>query len=79
MDIKPVSEWYQMTPGVENLSLDLQRLENCQRALRNAGTVYNLAADMGGMGFIENNKALCMLSVLIYDEMSARVPRTKAS
>jgi len=65
VDIKPVSEWYQVTPGVENLTLDLQRLENCQRALRNAGTVYNLAADMGGMGFIENNKALCMLSVLI--------------
>jgi len=65
VDIKPVSEWYQVTPGVENLSMDLQRLENCQRALRNAGTVYNLAADMGGMGFIENNKALCMLSVLI--------------
>ena len=65
VDIKPVSEWYQVIPGVENLSMDLQRLENCQRALRNAGTVYNLAADMGGMGFIENNKALCMLSVLI--------------
>ena len=65
VDIKPLSEWYQVTPGVENLSVDLQRLENCQRALRNAGTVYNLAADMGGMGFIENNKALCMLSVLI--------------
>ena len=65
VDIKPISEWYQVTPGVENLCLDLQRLENCQRALRNAGTVYNLAADMGGMGFIENNKALCMLSVLI--------------
>jgi len=65
VDIKPVSEWYQAVAGVENLSLDLQRLENCQRALKNAGTVYNLAADMGGMGFIENNKALCMLSVLI--------------
>jgi len=65
VDIKPVSEWYQAVAGVENLSLDLQRLENCQRALKNAGTVYNLAADMGGMGFIESNKALCMLSVLI--------------
>jgi len=65
VDIKPVNEWYQAVAGVENLSLDLQRLENCQRALKKAGTVYNLAADMGGMGFIENNKALCMLSVLI--------------
>jgi nucleoside-diphosphate-sugar epimerase len=45
--------------------LDLQRREACEQALKGARTVYNLAADMGGMGFIENNKALCMLSVLI--------------
>jgi nucleoside-diphosphate-sugar epimerase len=60
-----VHQWYQRTDGVENLSLDLQRLDACRSAVRDAGTVYNLAADMGGMGFIENNKALCMLSVLI--------------
>jgi nucleoside-diphosphate-sugar epimerase len=65
IDIKPLSQWYQLVPGVENLSLDLQRLENCRRAVDGSHTVYNLAADMGGMGFIENNKALCMLSVLI--------------
>jgi nucleoside-diphosphate-sugar epimerase len=45
--------------------LDLQKMESCQKAVEGASEVYNLAADMGGMGFIENNKALCMLSVLI--------------
>lgn len=65
VDIKPLDEWYQKFPGVENLQLDLQEKEACQKALRGAAAVYNLAADMGGMGFIENNRALCMLSVLI--------------
>src|ERR1700722_11513467 len=65
VDIKPLSDWYQIIPGVENLVLDLQRREACEQALKDARIVYNLAADMGGMGFIENNRALCMLSVLI--------------
>jgi len=65
VDSKPQDSWWQLFPEVENLQLDLQLRENCQRALRDASEVYNLAADMGGMGFIENNKALCMLSVLI--------------
>src|SRR5262245_35146031 len=65
VDVKPLDEWYQRFPAVENLRLDLQLLEDCQTALRDAAIVYNLAADMGGMGFIENNRALCMLSVLI--------------
>ncbi|HTA28827.1 MAG TPA: NAD-dependent epimerase/dehydratase family protein, partial [Candidatus Cybelea sp.] len=62
VDIKPLADWYQITPGVENLVLDLQRREACEQALKDARMVYNLAADMGGMGFIENNRALCMLS-----------------
>ena len=65
VDLKPLDEWFQLFPEVENLSLDLQGKAACDTALRDAQTVYNLAADMGGMGFIENNKALCMLSVLI--------------
>jgi nucleoside-diphosphate-sugar epimerase len=65
VDLKPLSEWYQKFPGVENLRLDLQEKAACEKALKGAHTVYNLAADMGGMGFIENNRALCMLSVLI--------------
>jgi nucleoside-diphosphate-sugar epimerase len=65
VDLKPFDEWYQLFPNVENLQLDLSRKEDCDKALKEAKVVYNLAADMGGMGFIENNRALCMLSVLI--------------
>jgi nucleoside-diphosphate-sugar epimerase len=65
VDVKPLEEWYQPSPQVENLQLNLQESEDCVVALRGADLVYNLAADMGGMGFIENNRALCMLSVLI--------------
>jgi nucleoside-diphosphate-sugar epimerase len=65
VDIKPFEEWFQRLPEAENLRLDLSLRESCLTALAGAGTVYNLAADMGGMGFIEANKALCMLSVLI--------------
>ncbi len=65
VDCKPLHSWWQVFPEVENLQLDLQIRANCDEALRGATDVYNLAADMGGMGFIENNKALCMLSVLI--------------
>ena len=65
VDIKPFDEWFQRFPEVENLQLDLQDKPACDKAMKDAVVVYNLAADMGGMGFIENNKALCMLSVLI--------------
>jgi GDP-D-mannose 3',5'-epimerase len=65
VDLKPQGEWYQRFPEVENLVLDLLDRDNCLQALQGADHCFNLAADMGGMGFIENNKALCMLSVLI--------------
>jgi nucleoside-diphosphate-sugar epimerase len=65
VDLKPFDDWYQHTPGAETLQLDLQNREACRIAVRDAALVYNLAADMGGMGFIEHNRALCMLSVLI--------------
>lgn len=65
VDIKPREEWYQIFDDVENLTLDLNLRENCEVAAEGAGEIYNLAANMGGMGFIEANKALCMLSVLI--------------
>ena len=64
VDVKPLEEWYQQSPGVENLSLDLSEKDNCYTAADGVQIVFQLAADMGGMGFIENNKALCMLSVL---------------
>jgi nucleoside-diphosphate-sugar epimerase len=65
VDIKPLTRWYQITPGVENFVLDLKKKENCYQALNGHEEVFNLAADMGGMGFIETHKAACMLSVLI--------------
>ena len=69
VDIKPVDEWYQHFDDVENLQLDLQDKDNCYRTCDGAAEIYQLAADMGGMGFIENNRALCMLSVLINTHM----------
>jgi len=65
VDLKPLDEWYQVHETAENLRLDLSEKQACARATENVSQIYNLAADMGGMGFIENNKALCMLSVLI--------------
>ena len=65
VDVKPFDEWYQCFDDVENLRLDLNLKPDCETAVRGAADVYNLACNMGGMGFIENNRALCMLSVLI--------------
>jgi len=69
VDKKPVEEWYFRSSNAENLVVDLQLAESCDRVTKGVVQVYNLAADMGGMGFIENNKALCMLSVLINTHM----------
>jgi len=65
IDKKPLPEWYQRVSGVENLSMDLSLLENCKRAVEGAVEVYNLAADMGGMGFIERFRVECLRSILI--------------
>jgi GDP-D-mannose 3',5'-epimerase len=65
VDVKNFEDWYQVHDGVENRVLDLKSNEACKLATYETDYVFNLAADMGGMGFIENNKALCMLSVLI--------------
>lgn len=79
VDVKPLDQWYQKAPEVENLSLDLQDKSNCYAAAEGIQIVFQLAADMGGMGFIENNKALCMLSVLTNTHMlmAARDNRVK--
>ncbi len=69
IDIKPRDDWYQSSREVENRVLDLREREACKEAVKGASVVLNLAADMGGMGFIENNKALCMLSVLVNTHM----------
>ena len=65
VDCKPLDAWYQHPPGVEAVRDDLSDPAACRRAVRGVDTVYNLAADMGGMGFIETHKVECMLSVLI--------------
>jgi GDP-D-mannose 3', 5'-epimerase len=65
VDIKPFDEWYQVLEGVDNRVADLRSLEACRDAVRGVKQVYNLACDMGGMGFIEANRAVCMISVLI--------------
>src|SRR5688572_13256551 len=64
VDIKPFDEWFQRLPQADNRQLDLRRLDACAEAAHGARQIYNLAADMGGMGFIETHKAECMLSVL---------------
>ena len=69
VDVKPLEQWYQKFDDVENLCLDLNDKVNCEIAAKDAEDIYNLAANMGGMGFIEKNKALCMLSVLINTHM----------
>jgi nucleoside-diphosphate-sugar epimerase len=65
VDVKPLDEWHQVFPDVQNTRGNLELLDDCRRAVEGADIVFNLAADMGGMGFIESNKALCMLSVLV--------------
>ena len=65
VDVKPMEEWYQVLPECDNRVLDLNLLDACHEAVEGRDSVYNLACNMGGMGFIENNKGLCMLSVLI--------------
>jgi GDP-D-mannose 3',5'-epimerase len=69
VDIKPLKDWHQRSDGVENLTLDLRDRHSCLTAATGASIVYQLAADMGGMGFIEKNKALCMLNVLTNTHM----------
>jgi GDP-D-mannose 3', 5'-epimerase len=69
IDKKPLYDWYQVTPGVESLCMDLSNEPNCVRACEGAKEVYNLAADMGGMGFIERFRIECLRSVLINTHM----------
>ena len=65
VDRKPLPEWYQRVPGVECLSMDLSEKENAIRAVQGAVEIYNFAADMGGMGFIEHFRVECLRSILI--------------
>ncbi|MBI4887713.1 MAG: NAD-dependent epimerase/dehydratase family protein [Acidobacteria bacterium] len=69
VDIKPFDEWFQRSPEIDSRRLDLRGRDACLEAVAGARQVYNLASDMGGMGFIETHKAECMLSVLINTHM----------
>jgi len=69
VDVKPLDQWYQVHDGAQNVQADLSRREDAYAQTDGAREVYMLAADMGGMGFIENNKALCMLTVLTSTHM----------
>ncbi len=69
VDIRPVQDWYQVLPQAENIQRDLRDRSACHEVTESAGFVFNLAADMGGMGFIETHKADCMISVLINTHM----------
>jgi GDP-D-mannose 3',5'-epimerase len=69
IDKKPLPEWYQIVPGVESLCMDLSEKENAVRAVQGAVEVYNLAADMGGMGFIERFRIECLRSILVNTHM----------
>lgn len=69
VDKKPLYEWYLHVPGVHNLCLDVSEAKNCERVCEGAVEVYNLAADMGGMGFIERFRVECLRSILINTHM----------
>ena len=79
VDIKPLSDWYQVFPDASNASKDLSLLDNCTESAVGIDEIYNLAADMGGMGFIENNKAACMLTVLINTHLLTAAKINKVS
>src|ERR1043166_9577034 len=69
VDLKPLDQWYQVCDDVENRVLDLRERSACDVAAHGARSIFNLAADMGGMGFIELHKAECMITVLINTHM----------
>ncbi len=69
VDKKPLCDWYQRIPGSECICLDVSKEENCRRVCEEATEVYNLAADMGGMGFIEKFRIECLRSILINTNM----------
>ena len=78
VDVKPLGQWYQRFADVDNRVLDLRQREACLEAAKDAQQIYNLASDMGGMGFIETHKAECMISVLINTHMLMAARAVKA-
>jgi len=79
VDVKEQGEWHQVHDAAENIVADCSDPVDAHKIADGTDEIYNLAADMGGMGFIENNKAECMLSVLTSTNMlvAARDAGTK--
>ena len=77
-DIKPTENWFQLSDKTKNFSLDLKNFDNCLKVTDGVESIFNLACNMGGMGFIENNKAECMLSVLITTNLLRAAVESKA-
>ena len=79
VDVKPKEDWYQLHADADNLTLDLRNPDDCRRAVRGIDVVINLAADMGGMGYIEAHRAKCMISVLINTNLLCAAQDAKVS
>ena len=79
IDIKPLQDWFQISDAAESRSLDLSLKENCETAVDSCDHIYNFAADMGGIGFIEQNKSNCMLNVLINTHLLMAARRSQPS
>ena len=79
IDRKPLPDWYLRVPGVESISMDLSHEQNAIDAVKGAVEVYNLAADMGGMGFIENFRVECLRSILVNTHLTEASYRAGAS
>lgn len=72
VDIKPLEDWYQVHEGAQNWDRhDLRYQDLCEVACANMEQVYHLASDMGGMGYIESNRAACSLNVILDANMLA--------
>ena len=79
VDVKPMDRWFQTPEGVETSQADLHDLQAARLAVRDRQVIFNFAADMGGMGFIEANKAACMTSVLINTNLLFAMEKTPES
>ena len=77
IDIKPLNLWFQKFNNSRNITSDLRLLGNCMKYTKNINYIFNLACNMGGMGFIENNKAECMISVLINTHLLSAAKENK--
>ena len=70
-DIKPKEYWFQDFDNVENhYSMDMKDINNCRLVTKKMDFVFNMACNMGGMGFIENNKRMYAISINKYKSIN---------